>query len=97
MIQFRIRRLRPEDAATDWEQGLFSADDIAWALHQLRRETRVVGGDLCGARSKATYIRWNQRRTSAMDHPKKPNIDQKAALQTNLSAFHQIWPALTGA
>ena len=28
--------LRPEVAATDWEQGLFTAEDIAWALGTLR-------------------------------------------------------------
>jgi hypothetical protein len=87
--------LRPEDAVTDWEQGLFSTDDLVWALHQLWRETRIIGGDFCGASSTAAYLRWTQRRTAAMDHPKKPaGMDRKTALQINLNAFYRIWPAL---
>ncbi|MBV8900568.1 MAG: hypothetical protein JOY92_10720 [Verrucomicrobia bacterium] len=88
--------LRPGDAVTDWEQGLFTVEDVAWALNELRRETRVIGGDLCGAHSPASYARWTQRKNATMDHPKKPPVDRQTALRTNLRAFHRIWPALTG-
>jgi arginase family enzyme len=88
--------LRPEVAATDWEQGLFTAEDIAWALGTLRKSTTIIGGDLCGAHSPAQYARWTQRRTALIDHPKKPAPDTESAVRTNLIAARQIWPALAG-
>jgi len=89
--------LQPEVAATDWEQGLFTAEDIAWALGTLRKSTTIIGGDLCGAHSPAQYLRWTQRRTALIDHPKKPAPDTESAVRTNLIAARQIWPALVGA
>jgi hypothetical protein len=86
----------PETASTDWEQGLFTADDIAWALRELRRATTIIGGDLCGASSLAQYSRWTQRQTAQIDHPKKSLPDTATAQRLNLSAAKQIWPALVG-
>jgi hypothetical protein len=88
--------LKPETASTDWEQGLFTPKDIAWALGQLHEFTTIIGGDLCGAHSPAQYNRWTQRRTALIDHPKKPAPDGESALRTNLIAARQIWPALVG-
>ena len=62
--------LTPEDAVTDWEQGLFTADDLVWAIAQIRLGSLVVGGDICGAYSPASYARWTQRRTAQIDHPR---------------------------
>jgi arginase family enzyme len=88
--------LTPETASTDWEQGLFTADDIVWALRELRRATTIIGGDLCGASSPAQYSRWTQRQTAQIDHPKKSPPDTDTAQRLNLSAAKQIWPALVG-
>ncbi|HYR57848.1 MAG TPA: hypothetical protein VEO95_04435, partial [Chthoniobacteraceae bacterium] len=38
--------LRAGEAATNWESGLFSADEIAWALRQIWANAEVIGGDL---------------------------------------------------
>lgn len=86
--------LKPESATTDWEQGLFTADNVGWALGKLREFTTIVGGDLCGAYSPAQYIRWSQRQTALIDHPKKPGFDTESAQRLNLKAARQIWPAL---
>ena len=52
--------LRNEEAITNWENGRFSADDVAWALQELRAANRIVGGDICGAFSPPKYARWKQ-------------------------------------
>ena len=88
--------LTPETATTDWEQGLFTPEDIAWALDKLRGFTTIIGGDLCGAHSPAEYTRWTQRKTAHIDHPKKTTPDTDNAARTSLRAATQIWPALTG-
>ena len=35
-----------DEAVTNWESGLFTAGDIAWALGELREHVRIVGGTL---------------------------------------------------
>lgn len=88
--------LKPETARTDWEQGLFTPADIAWALRKLRESTTIIGGDLCGAHSPAQYSRWTQRQTAHIDHPKQSPSDAGNAQRLNLEAARQMWPALTG-
>src|SRR5207302_2541260 len=45
--------LRAGESVTNWEQGLFSAEDIAHALGRLRaRVGELAGGDVCGAWSR---------------------------------------------
>ena len=53
--------LREEDAATDWEPGLFSAEEVAWAIGRLRQHATMIFGDVCGATSPPTYARAFQR------------------------------------
>lgn len=86
--------LRAGDAVTNWENGKFSTDDVAWALGQLRRGTRVVGGDFCGAYSAPAYARRKQRFLSEMDHPKLPVPDLQEAREINHRALDQLWPLL---
>ena len=88
--------LKPETATTDWEQGLFTPQDIAWALDKLREFTTIIGGDVCGAHSPAAYTRWTQRQTALIDHPKKPAPDAESALRANQAAAGVIWTALAG-
>ena len=88
--------LRAADAVTNWENGRFATEDVAWALTQLRNHARIVGGDICGAFSPPKYERLKQRFAAQMDHPKLPGIDPAAALKINLRAFETLWPALTG-
>lgn len=85
-----------EEAVTNWEHGLFTTDDLVWALGELRRVARVVGGDVCGAFSPTQYDRWTQRFAGNWDHPKLPSIDQAAARRTNHAALARLWPALAG-
>lgn len=88
--------LDESESATNWEQGLFTAADIAWALGEIRAHARIVGGDVCGAASEATYERPIQRLLALRDHPKKePCADGEAAAR-NRRALDVIWPALRG-
>jgi arginase family enzyme len=86
--------LRAEEAVTNWENGRFTVEDIAWGLTQLRSSARIVGGDICGAFSRPVYARLKQRFAAEMDHPKLPARDLAAATKTNLHAFETLWPLL---
>ena len=80
------------DAVTNWENGLFTADDISWAISNLRS---VIGGDICGAYSRPVYERRRQRFAAEWDHPKMPRLDLDQARAINTAAVKTIWPALT--
>ena len=87
--------LRAEDAVTNWENGRFATEDVAWALTQLRASSaQIVGGDICGAFSPPVYARRKQRFAAEMDHPKLPARDLEAATKVNLRAFEALWPIL---
>jgi hypothetical protein len=89
--------LRLEDAVTNWEQGLFSAGDVAAALRELRAcGVEIVGGDVCGAWSAPEYARWKQRFAASFDRPKLGVIDSAKAREVNQRSLEIIWPALTG-
>lgn len=81
---------------TNWESGLFTVDDLVWALGELRRSARIVAGDLCGAYSPPVYARWTQRFAGNWDHPKLPPVDRSTAHRTNNAALAKLWPALAG-
>jgi arginase family enzyme len=88
--------LREEDAATDWEAGLLSATDVAWAIDRLRNQTTLISGDVCGATSLPAYARNFQRFAGWWDHPAQKAIDRERATEKNIRAFRTIWPALAG-
>jgi arginase family enzyme len=83
------------EAVTNWENGLFTAADISWALQILRRSASVIAGDVCGAYSPPQLERWTQRFASRWDHPKMSPIDCSIARLRNLKSLETIWPALT--
>ena len=87
--------LQALEAATNWENGRFTADDVAWALSALRTGARVIGGDICGAYSVPKYARWKQRFAADFDHPKGKAPDLEHAEQINVTAFRRLWPILT--
>jgi hypothetical protein len=92
--------LADDQAVTNWEPGLFSARDVAWAINELRRHARLIAGDLCGAYSPQTYARPLQRFAARWDHPKPP-VNATVANTTapnaiNLKTLNTIWPALSG-
>jgi arginase family enzyme len=93
-ITVDIDCLRPEDAATNWENGKFSAEDVSWAIALLREQTRVVGGDLCGAFSEQKYARAGQRFVAKIDHPKSPPWDVAEAQTANRATLDKLWPVL---
>ena len=88
--------LRADEAVTNWENGRFSVDDVAWAISQLRASGgRILGGDICGAYSTPVYARAKQRFAAKMDHPKLPHRDPDTVAKVNLRAFERLWPILT--
>lgn len=95
-ITVDLDALQATEAVTNWENGLFTAAEIAWALRELHGATEVIGGDVCGAYSEPHYARWGQRFIAKMDHPKLAPIDPQEAQRRNMQTLRQIWPALTG-
>ena len=86
--------LTAAESATNWEHGLFTAADVAWAIGELRGRGEIVGGDLCGAYSPPAYARWRQRLLAQWDHPRIAAPADAAAC--NARALAAIWPALAG-
>ena len=86
--------LRAEEAVTNWENGLFTASDLAWALSLLNENTNVIGGDICGAYSLPRYDRWPQRIAGNWDHPKIYFPDKATIRKINRASVEIIWPAL---
>jgi arginase family enzyme len=82
-------------AATNWEQGLFTAEDVAWALGEIRKHARIVGGDLCGAFSPQAYARPIQRFLATRDHPPLAERSPAETRERNAGVFADIWPVLT--
>jgi hypothetical protein len=87
--------LAPGDAVTNWENGRFTTEDLAWALRRLQSGAHVVAGDMCGAFSEPKYARMKQRFLAEMDHPKLPPPDLAEAATINRAAFEALWPILT--
>ena len=88
--------LRSEEAVTNWENGLFTAQELAWALGVLRAKARLVAGDVCGAYSAPAYARAFQRFAGWWDHPKSPRRNASTAREINRSTLQLLWPALAG-
>jgi arginase family enzyme len=86
-----------EESTTNWENGLFTVEDILWALEEMRARTRIVGGDLCGAYSQPAFERWKQRIESLLDHPRLEPVSAATATDRNTRARQLIWSALTAA
>ena len=82
--------LAAEEAVTNWENGLFTAEDLAWAIGEVRERCRVVGGDACGAYSLPSYERWTQRVAGWWDHPKVKSVNVVEARRVNLGSLERI-------
>jgi arginase family enzyme len=93
-VTIDIDCLRPKEAVTNWEAGRFTIADLEWALGILHGSSRIIGGDICGAYSEPTFVRWKQRFAAEFDHPKiqLPPTEQIRAI--NLAALEKLWPVL---
>ncbi len=87
--------LREETAATNWENGRFTVEDLLWALGLLGEGNRIQAGDICGAWSPASFARRKQRFASEMDHPKLPPRSLEETWRVNLPTLARLLPALT--
>ncbi|MET4730876.1 arginase family enzyme [Lysobacter enzymogenes] len=65
--------LRPEDAMTNWDQGLMRADALLAAVTRLR--SRIVASDVTGEISIAAYPQWWKRALAAADGQSAPDAD----------------------
>ncbi|MEO6824235.1 MAG: hypothetical protein ABI167_05830 [Nitrosospira sp.] len=88
--------LNAQEFRSNWEHGLFTVDDLAWALTQVRQNATLIGGDICGAYSAPAYARLTQRVASTWDHPQLPPEPISEAVQNNHRAILKLWPLLAG-
>jgi hypothetical protein len=96
-VSVDIDALAAEHAVTNWENGLFTPEDIAWAIGEMRRAGgEIIGGDCCGAFSPPVYARRVQRWIGNFDHPRLPARTLQAAQDINHRSLDLIWPALCG-
>ena len=86
----------PDEAITNWENGRLTTDDVGWALHELRKSCRIIGGDMCGAYSEPRYARRKQRFAANFDHPKLVLPPAEEIRDINFATLSKIWPALVG-
>jgi arginase family enzyme len=94
-VTIDIDCLRASEAVTNWENGRFAVDDVIWALEQIRAQTEIVGGDICGAFSPPSYARRKQRFASEMDHPKLSRASADETQRINQDTLARLLPALT--
>jgi hypothetical protein len=87
--------LQAEEAVTNWENGRFTLDDVAWALETLGAENSIVAGDICGAYSPGRYARWKQHFASEFDHPKLSLPDPAERRRRNEAALKRLLPILS--
>ena len=81
---------------SNWEHGLFTVNDLAWAITQVRQNASLIGGDICGAYSAPAYSRLTQRLMATFDHPEISNDSTSEASQNNHRAILKLWPLLAG-
>jgi arginase family enzyme len=86
--------LSNSEAVSNWEQGLLSATDIAWAINQLRERSQIPGADICGAASEPVYERRFQRFAGGWDHPKIALPAPNEINRLNLAALQTISTSL---
>ena len=87
--------LGENESVTNWENGLFTTEDIVWALGEIRTRAKIIGGDVCGAFSQPHYARWTQRIAANLDHPRMNGPTESEARARNLRTLEPIWKALT--
>jgi hypothetical protein len=61
--------LRPEDAVTNWDQGMMPLDFLLTAMDRLSRRRRIVGVDVCGEYSPPRFDGLFKRFEAWRDHP----------------------------
>ncbi len=88
--------LDAKEFCSNWEHGLFTVDDLAWAITQVRQNATLIGGDICGAYSAPAYSRFTQRLISTLDHPQLSPDSISEAIQNNHQAILKLWPLLAG-
>jgi arginase family enzyme len=93
-ISIDLDCLTADAARTNWENGLFTAEDLAWAVGELRAKAHVVAGDLCGAFSPPRCAGLPRRLAAWWDHPPTPSFTPEQAQSTNAASLQTIWPIL---
>jgi arginase family enzyme len=93
-ITVDLDALAGEFVRTNWENGLFAAEDVVWAVGELRKGAQVIGVDCCGAWSEPVYARVRQRFVGRWDHPKIKAVGVEEARAVNHRTLAALLPAL---
>lgn len=67
--------LKKEYAVTNWEEGMFSLDELLLMLRMIRENADIVGADITGDYSEISIKGSVKRFLSDLDHPKSIAAD----------------------
>lgn len=79
--------LRPEDAATNWDQGQMPLSGLLQAIRVIARRRRIIGIDICGDYSQAIFRSPLKRLAAWFDRPAPdpaPQLWRNAAANSRL-------------
>ena len=87
--------LTDAEAITNWENGLYTCDEIVWAINLLKQNTQIIAGDICGAKSTPSYARPIQKLLAKMDHPNLRATGQVEMQEVNCPSMQKLWEVFT--
>ena len=70
--------LRKEHALTNWEEGMFSLDELLMMLKMIKENLDIVGMDIAGDHSKVSVKGLYKSLISAIDHPKEASAKESS-------------------
>ncbi len=85
--------LGPQDAATNWDQGLMPLDALTDLIAALGRARRIAGADICGDWSAPAYDTVLKAWEARLDQPRTPPGDLSTNARTNarlLDVFAEV-------
>lgn len=87
--------LRPEDAATNWDQGEMPLDALVAALRRLAATGRVLGADVCGDYAPPCFRHPLKRLSAWLDQPRQPPTDLARNARANIALIETFAEVVT--
>lgn len=88
--------LRPEDAATNWDQGRMPLSALEALIMGLAAHRRIAGADICGDWSSPVYDTVLKSLEARLDQPAAPPGDLSVNARTNARLLSVFERALAG-
>jgi len=79
--------LKNEYALTNWEEGMFSLDQLLMMLKLIKDNLDIIGLDITGEYSKCAYVQRWKGVVSRLDHPK--NVKAETLEESTVSSVNE--------